>query len=132
MFIISKEGDQRNSKSARSGLGLSIRACSYFISFQMWSVCSKGHPKMSTLSWVYKQYTFSDPLPPPLQVYRPTFVGSSITIIVQQLKLIILSSLLWLSIRICKCQIKLYTSKFNLKIFLVGTKLICSISQYKI
>ncbi len=35
----------------------------------------KGHPNMSTCSWVYKQYTFSDPLPPPFQVYRPTFLA---------------------------------------------------------
>ncbi len=35
----------------------------------------RGHPKMTTFSWVYKQYTFSDPLPPPLKVYRPTIFG---------------------------------------------------------
>ncbi len=52
----------------------------------------RGHPKMSTFSWAYKQYTFSDPLPPPLQVYRPTFLVSKIwvshkTFIVQQQKI---------------------------------------------
>ncbi len=39
----------------------------------------RGHPKMSTFSWVYKQYTFSDPLlPPPFQVYRIIFLVSKI------------------------------------------------------
>ncbi len=33
---------------------------------------------MLTFSWVYKQYTFSDPLPPPLQVYRSISLGSKI------------------------------------------------------
>ncbi len=51
------------------------------------------------MSVLYKQYTFSEPLPPPLQVYRSTFWGSkiwvshSITFIVQQQKLALLSSL---------------------------------------
>ncbi len=53
---------------------------------------------MSTFSWVYEQYTFSDPLPPPLQVYRPTFLVSKIkvsrkTFIVQQQKLTLILSL---------------------------------------
>ncbi len=53
---------------------------------------------MSTFSWVYKQYTFSDPLPPPLQVYTPTFLVSKIwvsreTFIVQEHKLTLTLSL---------------------------------------
>ncbi len=28
-----------------------------------WCITVRGHSKMSTFSWVYKQYTFSDPLP---------------------------------------------------------------------
>ncbi len=39
---------------------------------------------------------------------------------------------LWLYIMIYKLQLILYTLKFNLKIFLVHTKKICSISKYKI
>ncbi len=51
-----------------------------------------GHPKMSTFSWMYKQYSFSDPFPPPLQMYRTTFLVSNIwvshiTFIVQKQKL---------------------------------------------
>ncbi len=39
----------------------------------------RGHPKISTFSWVYKHYTFTrDTLPPPLQVYRATCLGSKI------------------------------------------------------
>ncbi len=58
----------------------------------------RGHRKMSTFSLVYKQYIFSDPLPPPLQVYRPTFLVSKIwvsciTFIVQQQKLTLILSL---------------------------------------
>ncbi len=53
---------------------------------------------MSTFSWVYKQYTFSDRLPPPLQVYRPTFLVykiwvSRITFIVQPQKLTLILNL---------------------------------------
>ncbi len=55
---------------------------------------------MSTFSWVYKQYTFSDPIPPPLQVYRIRFLDSTIwvsckiTFIVQQQIFTLISSLL--------------------------------------
>ncbi len=53
----------------------------------------RGQPKISTFSWVYKQYTFSDPLPPHPKVCRPTFLGSKTRVlrrtifIVQQRKI---------------------------------------------
>ncbi len=89
----------------------------------------RGHPKRSTFSRVYTQYTFSDPLPPPPKVYRPTFWGSKTrisrnTFIVQQQKLSHLWSLLcdkwyiWLCIMICRLQLILYISKLNLNIYL--------------
>ncbi len=59
----------------------------------------RGHPKMSTFSWVYKQYTFSDPLSPsfPLSLQTNIFGFkiwvSCITFITQQQKLTLLSSL---------------------------------------
>ncbi len=90
-------------------------------------VSVRVHPKMSTFSWVYIQYTFSDPLHP--KVCKPTFWGSktrvscSTTFIVQQQKLTCLRSLLcdkwylWLRIVIYRLQLIWHTSKFNLKIY---------------
>ncbi len=60
----------------------------------------RGHPKMSTFSWVYKQYTFSDPLPLP---YKCTdqhvcfkIWASCITFFVQQQKVTVPSSLFYM------------------------------------
>ncbi len=89
----------------------------------------RGRLKMSTFSWLYKQYTFSDPLPLPLKCADHTFVGSktrvlrSTTFIVQKQKLTRLQSLqcdkwyLWQCIMIYRLQLILYTSKFNLNIY---------------
>ncbi len=99
--------------------------------------CLRGHPKMSTFSLVYKQYTFSDPLPPPLQVYRPTVVGStiwvshSIIFIVRQPKLTLLSKYVIALAKYYDLEISVNIVWTN-KIFLVWTNKICSISQYKI
>ncbi len=93
------------------------------------SALIRGHPQMSTFSWVYKQYTFFRPLSPPPQVYRPTFWGSktrvshSTTFIMQQQKLTHLRRLLfdkwylWQCIMIYRLQLIIYNSKFNLKIY---------------
>ncbi len=82
--------------------------------------------------------------PPPPKVYRPTFWGSktrvsrSTNFIVQQQKVTRLRSLLcdkwclWLCIMIYRLQLLWHTSTFNLDIFLMYTKKICSISQYEI
>ncbi len=91
---------------------------------------------MSTFSWVYKQYPFSDPPPPapPPKVYRPTSWGSkkrvsrNTTFIVQQQKLTSLQSPLcdkwyfWLCIMIYRLKLILYTSKFNLNIYFLCTQ----------
>ncbi len=97
----------------------------------------RGHPKMSTFSWVYKQYTFSDPpspFPPSVQtnIFGFQNMGFTQNIYCVTTKINPYFKLVWyitsdrflLSIMICKFQLILYTFKFNLKIFLVGTKII--------
>ncbi len=81
--------DSKPAKVSQEGLGPNLdRLWAYScpltkdhnVSCMAWNKINhvRDYPRMSTFSWVYKQYTFSDPLPPPLEVYRLTFLGSKI------------------------------------------------------
>ncbi len=95
-------------------------------------VCTCKGPSKNVNIFVSLQtvHFFRTPPPPP-KVYRPTFCGSktrvsrSTTFIVQQQKLTRLRSLLcdkwslWLCIMIYRLQLMLYSSKFNLNMYLL-------------
>ncbi len=88
----------------------------------------RSHSKTSTFSWMYKQYTFSDP-PPPSPSIQTNILGFQKNGLMQHniycatKKLTRLRSLLsdkwyhWLCSMIYRLQLILYTSKFNLKIY---------------